>query len=486
MLTVPFFKDRRIIVSLISVVLAGSLGGCRIMHNPAPTPTMTVPTSYAGGQDSASIGDRPYRALFADPNLVALIDTALARNPDLRIALQRIEVARANYGITQGALLPQVDAVVSAGVDRYARYTLNGVGNFDTNLSENITGPNVIPNPTPDYFVGLRASWELDIWGKLRNQRRAAYTRVLASQEGRNLIITNLAADVARFYYTLLALDAELEIIRENEALQQRAVELVEVQKAAGRVTELAVQQFRAQLLNTRSLEGRVRQDIVRTENQLNALLGRYPQPITRGESIEKQQLPPIVAAGIPSQLVRRRPDIRQAERELEAANVDVAVAQAQFLPSLNLTPYAGLNAFRASVLVNPQSLALGVLGSLTAPVFNRRYLKGNLRVAEAQSREAYYGYQRAILTGVSEVVTSLKGLENFRNVADLQTQEVTVLRQAARTSDDLFGTGYATYLEVITAQRSVLDAELSLINTKQAQFLSLIDLYRALGGGWQ
>ncbi|CCH51256.1 RND efflux system, outer membrane lipoprotein, NodT family [Fibrisoma limi BUZ 3] len=456
------------------------------MHNPAPTPTMTVPTSYAGSQDSASIGDRPYRALFADPNLVALIDTALARNPDLRIALQRIEVARANFGITQGALLPQVDAVVSAGVDRYARYTLNGVGNFDTNLSENITGPNVIPNPTPDYFVGFRASWELDIWGKLRNQRRAAYTRVLASQEGRNLIITNLAADVARFYYTLLALDAELEIIRENEALQQRAVELVEVQKAAGRVTELAVQQFRAQLLNTRSLEGRVRQDIVRTENQLNALLGRYPQPITRGESLEKQQLPPVVAAGIPSQLVRRRPDIRQAERELEAANVDVAVAQAQFLPSLNLTPYAGLNAFRASVLVNPQSLALGVLGSLTAPVFNRRYLKGNLRAAEAQSREAYYGYQRAILTGVSEVVTSLKGLENFRNVADLQTQEVTVLRQAARTSDDLFGTGYATYLEVITAQRSVLDAELSLINTKQAQFLSLIDLYRALGGGWQ
>ncbi|WP_051040974.1 efflux transporter outer membrane subunit [Fibrisoma limi] len=470
----------------MSVVLAGSLGGCRIMHNPAPTPTMTVPTSYAGSQDSASIGDRPYRALFADPNLVALIDTALARNPDLRIALQRIEVARANFGITQGALLPQVDAVVSAGVDRYARYTLNGVGNFDTNLSENITGPNVIPNPTPDYFVGFRASWELDIWGKLRNQRRAAYTRVLASQEGRNLIITNLAADVARFYYTLLALDAELEIIRENEALQQRAVELVEVQKAAGRVTELAVQQFRAQLLNTRSLEGRVRQDIVRTENQLNALLGRYPQPITRGESLEKQQLPPVVAAGIPSQLVRRRPDIRQAERELEAANVDVAVAQAQFLPSLNLTPYAGLNAFRASVLVNPQSLALGVLGSLTAPVFNRRYLKGNLRAAEAQSREAYYGYQRAILTGVSEVVTSLKGLENFRNVADLQTQEVTVLRQAARTSDDLFGTGYATYLEVITAQRSVLDAELSLINTKQAQFLSLIDLYRALGGGWQ
>ena len=251
-------------------------------------------------------------------------------------------------------------------------------------------------------------------------------------------------------------------------------------------MTELAVQQFRAQLLNTRSREGRVRQQLIETENQLNVLLGRYPQSIARGSSIRTQPLPASVMAGIPAQLVRRRPDIRQAERELEAANVDVAVAQAEFLPSLNLTPYVGLNAFRPSVLLSPVSLAIGVLGSLAAPVFNRRLLKGNLAISQAQSREAYYAYQRAILTGVSEVVSNLKGLENYRDVADLQPQEVAVLRQAATTSDELFAANYATYLEVITAQRSVLDAELALINTKQAQFLSLVDLYRALGGGWQ
>ncbi len=486
-----FFRKYKGYIALIITGLLLSLSGCKIMHNPAPVPVLSMPVSYADSRetantDSASIANMPYRALFADPNLTALIDTALARNPDLRIALQRIEIARANYVIRQGALFPTVDAVATAGVDRFGRYTLNGVGNFDTNLSDNVRGPSRIPNPTPDLFLGFRASWEADIWGKLRNRRRAAFTRVLASEEGRNVVITSLIADIARLYFTLLALDGELEIISNNIELQQQAVELVMIQKAAGRVTELAVQQFRAQLLNTRSLEGGVRQQIIEAENQLNSLLGRYPHPIARGQSIRDQQLPASVVAGIPAQLVRRRPDIRQAERELEAANVDVAVAQADFLPSLNLTPYAGVNAFRPEVLLNPASIAAGVVGGLVAPVFNRRLLKGNLLISQAQSREAYYGYQRAILTGVSEVVSSLRGLENYRTVADIQTQEVAVLRQAADISDELFGTGYATYLEVITAQRSVLEAELSLINTKRTQFLSLVDLYRALGGGWE
>lgn len=482
---------RRLVAVCVLILTVNALSGCRIVHTPAPVTPVPTPTRFAGNQnagqsDSVSIANQPYRTLFTDTRLTALIDTALNRNPDLRIALQRIEVARANYNIRGGALLPSVDAVATAGVDRYGRYTLNGVGNFDTNLSENIRGQLLIPNPTPDFFVGFRASWEADIWGKLRNRRRAAYNRILASQEGRNMIVTNLIADIARLYYTLLALDGELEIIRDNIELQQQALELVEVQKAAGRVTELAVQQFRAQLLNTRSLEGGIRQQIVESENQINALMGRYPQPIPRGQSIRDQQLPASVAAGIPVQMVRRRPDIRQAERELEAANVDVAVAQAEFLPSLNLTPYVGLNAFRPSVLLNPASIAMGVLGSLAAPVFNRRLLKGNLAISQAQSREAYFAYQRAILTSVSEVVGSLRGLENYRSVSEIQTEEVAVLKQAASISNTLFGTGYATYLEVITAQRSVLEAELSLINTKRSQFLSLVDLYRALGGGWQ
>ncbi|QKZ14305.1 TolC family protein [Spirosoma sp. KUDC1026] len=492
-LTVSFTNHKVVFCLFLGVSVA--LSSCQVAKVPASSPAISVPDSYVdrvnangpnpGMTDSLGIGDLPYRTLFTDDRLVALIDTAVARNLDLKIAWQRIAVAQANYGISRGALLPQVDAVATTGVDRFGRYTLNGVGNFDTNLSDNVTGSSLIPNPTPDFFVGFRSNWEVDIWGKLQNRRNAAYKRVMASQEGRHLLLTTLISDVSRLYYTLLALDGELEIIRENVTLQQQAVELVEVQKAAGRVTELAVQQFRAQLLNTQSLAGGVQQQIVDTENQLNVLLGRYPRPVPRGVSIRDQQLPPTLLAGIPAQLLQRRPDIRQAERELDAANIDVAVARAEFLPSLNLSPYLGLNAFRPDVLLNPQSVAAGILGGLAAPVFNRRLLKGNLRISQAQSQEAYYTYQRTVLTGVSEVTTSLKGLENYRSVADLQTKEVAELRLAATTSDDLFGTGYATYLEVITAQRSILQAELNLMNTKRAQFLSLVDLYRALGGGW-
>ncbi|GAB3259495.1 TolC family protein [Larkinella harenae] len=462
------------------------LNSCRVAEPGRLPATTPIPTTFSGSTDSTSIGNLAWKDFFSDPNLANLIDTVLARNPDLQIATQRIEVARANFEYTRGALIPSVSAVASAGIDRFGRYTLNGVGNFDTNLSPNIDGNQRIPDATPEYFLGFRSNWEIDLWGKLRNRKKAAYVRFLASEKGRQLVVTSLIAEVARLYYSLLALDGELEIIRENLTLQQRASELVGVQKAAGRVTELAVQQFNAQLINTRSLEAQVQQQIVEAENQLNQLLGRFPQPISRTKTIIDEELPAQVSAGIPSQMLRRRPDIQQAELALQAANIDVDVARAEFLPSLNLTPYIGLNSFRASVLLDPASLALGVIGGLSAPVFNRRYLKSNYSLSIAQSREAFYEYRKTVLAGFSEVMTSLRGIENYRKVADLQTQEVAVLNQAATISDELFATGYANYLEVITAQRSVLTAELSLVNTKRAQFLALVDLYRSLGGGWQ
>ncbi|GAB3511461.1 TolC family protein [Spirosoma knui] len=444
-----------------------------------------MPVSFAGQTDSASIANQNWRTFFADPNLVQLIDTALAGNLDLRIATQRIEQARATFEYSRGFLAPQINAVASAGVDRYGRNTLNGVGNFDTNLSPNIRDDLRIPNPTPEFFLGARSTWEIDIWGKLRNRRKAAYLRFLASEKGRHAVITSLVSEVARYYYVLLALDGELEIIQENIDYQQNALNLVRIQKQAGRVTELAVQQFSAQLLNTQSRRGQIQQQIVEAENQLNRLIGRFPQPIQRGQSLEQRELPGQVIAGLPTQMLVRRPDIRQAELELQAANVDVDVVRAEFLPSLNLSAYAGLNSFRISTLANPASIAAGLLGGLSAPVFNRRFLKANYRGTVAQSREAFFRYSQTIQTSFSEVATSLRGVENYRQVAELQAQEVNVLRQAVTTSNDLFASGYASYLEVITAQRSVLEAELALINTKRAQFLSLTDLYRSLGGGW-
>ena len=481
---VPFIPKFMPTIAPLCVVGLLLLSGCQAPRTLVPLPSRPVPLSFGEQADSVGIANQTWRTFFDDENLVALIDTALAQNFDLRIATQRIEQAQTTFNYSQGFLAPQVNAVASAGLDRYGRNTLNGVGNFDTNLSPNIDGNRLIPNPTPDFFLGARSTWEVDIWGKLRNRRKAAYLRLLGSEKGRQAVVTGLVAEVARYYYSLLALDGELEIIQRNIDYQRNALELVRIQKQAGRVTELAVQQFAAQLLNTRSRQIQVRQQIIDAENGLNRLLGRYPQPILRGSSLQSRELPGAVLTGLPAQMIFRRPDIRQAELDLQAANVDVEVARAEFLPTLNLTGYMGLNAFRLGTLVNPASIAAGLLGGLSAPVFNRRFVRANYQGSVAQSREALYRYRQTIVTGFSEVTTSMRGVENYQQVAGLQTEEVRTLQLAVLTANDLFRSGYATYLEVITAQRSVLEAELALINTKRAQFLSLTYLYRELGGG--
>ncbi|MDJ1482125.1 TolC family protein [Cytophagaceae bacterium YF14B1] len=468
------------------ILLVLLLGSCKVSTVTTQHSSVKLPETFTGSSDTTSIGDIAWKDFFTDPLLIKLIDTALHNNPDLNIARQRIEFARASFQLGRGALLPSLNVIASAGVDKYGDYTMNGVGNYDTNLSGNIDGKKKIPNPTPDYFLGLRSSWEIDLWGKLRNQKKAAYNRFLASQKGRQAIVTALVAQVSQFYYDLLRLDNELEIIRKNIGLQEKAVETITAQKMGGRATELAVQQSTAQLLHTRSLEGRVQQEIVIIENQLNLLLGGFPQPIERSNPILQQTLTTVVKSGIPAHMLRHRPDIRQAELELEATKADVTAMRAAFLPSLTISPYAGFNSFNASVLFNPASIAYGILGGLTGPLFSRNLLKSNYKQSQAVNQEAFYTYYKTILNGYQEVVTSMKGIENLQKVYDYRKQEVDVLQNAVSTSNDLYVTGYASYLEVITAQRSVLEAELELATVKRDQFFSLIDLYRSLGGGWQ
>ncbi|WP_034257039.1 efflux transporter outer membrane subunit [Adhaeribacter aquaticus] len=478
--------NKYILNSLVSLILLSLVGACKVAPPVALPQTKQVPNSFGGATDSVSIGAISWKKFFTDPNLVNLIDTALQQNPDLQMAVQRIEMARANVMLSRGAFLPGIQGVASASVDRYGEYTMTGVGNYDTNKSPNINRDQRVTNPVQDYLVGLRSFWEVDLWGKLRNYKKAAYARFLASEKGRNLVQTALVANVASMYYELLALDNELEILDRNIELQQLAVELIQVQKAGGRATELAVQQFRAQLLNTRSLQAMKQQEIVAIENQLNSMLGRFPQPINRGLPLNQQVLPANLQVGIPVNLLSRRPDIQQAELELIAAKANVAAVRASFLPALTISPYIGFNAFKAPLLFDPASLAMGVLGGVTAPIFNQNILRSEYRRSAAGNREAFYGYQKALLTGYQEVLTSMRGIENYRRVADLKQQEVETLRSAVATSNDLFTAGYANYLEIITAQRGVLEAELVLTDTRKSIFLSSIDLYRALGGGWQ
>lgn len=460
--------------------------GCSSLKPQESPQAIKTETTFTGSTDSASIAQIKWRDFFGDPLLVALIDTTLQNNFDLKKAVQRIEMAQASLMYRQGALLPVINAEGSGGIRKFGEYTMDGIGNYDTNFSENIGPEKHIPKHLPDYFLGLRSSWELDIWGKLRKQKEAAVLRFFASEKGKQLITTSLVAQVGRLYYELLALDNELAIVRKNKELQGTAVETIKIQKDGGRANELAVRQFVAQHLNTQGLEVQKLQQIVEIENQLNALMGRFPQPIRRAGSIIDQQLPENSKVGVPSQLLRNRPDVQQAELELKAANADLNAARLAFLPTLTISAFTGFNAFAGSVFFNQGSLAYNLLGGLAAPVFNQKALKAGQRNSQAASLEALYSYNQAIVSGIQEVVTNLKKIENVEKTTTLKGQETLALQQAVSVSKDLFLAGYASYLEVITTQKSVLEAELELTSLKKDQFHTVIELYRSLGGGWQ
>ncbi len=469
---------------LLAILMA--VAGCKNYKAITIKSDMTLPQTYAGKTDTIGIAKLPIKQFFDDIYLVKLIDTALKANPDIQSALQRVEVAAANFKYNKSWLTPSVEFNATAGLERYGNYTMNGVGNYDTNLSSNIKGQQHIPNPTPDYFVGLKSSWEVDLWGKLINQKKSAYSRFLASRSGYQLVVTSLTAQIAIAYYQLLALDVEQDIIEKNIILQKNALDIIEIQKLGGRATELAVQQFNAQLLRTQGLKYSIDQQIAEAENQIRFLTGDFTKTINRDTSIYSLKLPGALKAGIPSQLLLNRPDIHQAELELVAMNADIKSARAAFLPSLTLSPYVGYNSFNASVLFNPVSAVYGLIGGVTAPIFNRARIKANYNRTLAEGKQALYNYQKTILNGYQEVMNGLTGIENYNNFYQLKLREVQALKNAVNVSNDLFLVGRATYLEVITAQRNVLDAELELANTKKNIFMNAVNLYRSLGGGWQ
>lgn len=463
------------------------MSACQVPKRALPQSDLSVPETYDGNHDSTNIGITRWETFFADDELNALITDALRNNPDLHIAIQRIEMAQAGILAAQGALLPSVGADVAAGGRKYGKYTMDGVGNWDTNFSPNIDSKQKIPTGfLPDYYLGLRSSWEVDLWGKLKLQRQAAYNRFVASEHGRNLIVTGLIAEIAREYYHLLTLDSELAIMRYNIDQQTKARETVENLKQAGRANELAVNQFEAQLLNTKGIAIKVSAEIVATENRLNNLVGRFPQPIHRGEPLRLRTFPKTIAAGIPAQMLNRRPDVLMARNELLAAHSELQAADLAFLPSLNISADVGLQAFKGGLIFNPGSLAYGLLGGLSMPVLNRKGLKANQKVREAETKEALLQYNKIVLSGFNEIHADLNRLNKLSELYHLKTQEVAQLRNAVLVSHDLFVVGAANYLELITAQNSVILAEMDLISIREQQFLALLQLYRSLGGGWQ
>lgn len=465
-------------------LLIGLTTGCKSLDTNLSIKTEALPEAFPEADtDTNSIAAMNWREYFKDELLLQLIDEGLANNLDLQMALQRIEMSRASAKFARQAMLPTAGAVAGGGVRRFGRYTMDGAGNISTEM----TPGRIVPVNLPDILLGFQAAWEVDLWGKLKNQKKAAAAQLLASVEGRNLITSNLVADIAGYYYELLALDNELNIIRQTIVKQQEALEVIKLQKEAGRANELAVQQFTAQLLATQAMEFETRQNVVLAENNINVLLGRFPRAIPRNAAELLTPVPENLIAGIPSQLLINRPDIRRAEFSLQATKFDLQAARAAFFPSFNITGSLGYNAFSPQFLfTTPASLAFTALGNLAAPLINRNELNMRFATAKASQLEAMYEYQYTIITAFSEVVTEMNQLQNLRQNLALKSRQAEILDQAVFTSRELYRSARAEYLEVLIAQQNALMADLELISLLRRQKASAVQLYKVLGGGWR
>jgi NodT family efflux transporter outer membrane factor (OMF) lipoprotein len=418
-----------------------------------------------------------------DPDLRTLIDSALSNNQELNIMLQEIAISKNEVRARKGEYLPFLDLAAGAGVEKAGEYTRNGA--VERNLP--IDKETAFPEPLPDLLVAAQLSWELDIWKKLRNSKQAAAMRYLGTVEGKNFMVTRLVAEIANSYFELLALDNQLEILRSNIEIQQDALSIVRLEKQAAKVTELAVRRFEAEVLKNRSMQYLIQQRIVEAENRINFLVGRYPQPVIRNSAAFAELTPDTMYAGLPAQLLANRPDVRQAELELAAAKLDVKSAKANFYPSVRLTAGVGLNAFDASHLIQtPQSMIYNALGELMVPLINRNAIKAVYANANARQVQAVYEYERTVLNAYVEVVNELSNIRNLRSSYDLREQQVEALSSSITISSNLFRSARADYMEVLLTQRDALESKFELVETRKQQMNAMVDMYKALGGGWR
>ena len=449
------------------------LAGCTVGPN-YHRPTVQTPTSFRDLSENpqaqaqaASYADLPWWQVFQDPQLQELIRTALKQNYDLQLATERITTARAQLAITRSSQFPQVQ----------------GNGNFSGGKESNFqTRYNFL-------ILSADAAFQLDFFGKLRRATEAARAQLLATEDARQVVILTLVSDVASDYFALLQLDLQLQITHDTVAAQESSVKLTNLRLDHGVATKLDVLQAQQTLDTANAQIPDLERQIAQEENAISILLGNYPQAVPRGRALVEQLLPPDVPPGMPSSLMERRPDIREAEQVLVAANAEIGVAKAQFFPQISLTGSGGGAFGRSSAFSGLMSSQLGIWSygaQVSQPIFTGGALRGNLKLAESQHKQALIAYQQAIQHAFGDVSDALIGYQKFHQVRVAEEQTVADLQESVRLSNMRYTGGTTTFLEVLDGQRSLFSAELTLAQARGAEYQSLVQLYRSLGGGWQ
>jgi NodT family efflux transporter outer membrane factor (OMF) lipoprotein len=462
------------------ILLAVFISACKVSKDVA-TPKPELPVAFrnsATTADSSSIADIQWKNFFTDATLQKLIDSAIARNYDMQIAVKNIEASQLLFKQVKWNYVPELNLNVTANTNRPSDNSVTGLS---------LTQYNIGTKHIEDYNANLGLTWEADIWGKIRNQSRSALAQYLQTNEAKKAIQTNIVAGVSQGYYNLLMLDAQLEIAQKNVKLNDSTLRIIRLQFDAGQVTQLAVQQAEAQQLSAAQLVPGFERDIAVQENAIKILTGALPDKVERTARLDEVTIPENLSAGVPSAIVSRRPDVKTAELALNVANANVGIAQANMYPSLTITANGGLNTFRASNWFTvPASLFGTVAGALTQPLLQHRQLKTQYKVALVDREKTVLQFRQSFLNAVGEVSDALVRIEKLKTQQAIIANRVSTLEKATNNANLLFSNGQATYLEVITAQSNVLQSELDLATVKNARLNAMSDLYRSLGGGWK
>jgi len=474
------YKMKNYITKIVMIaILITTIISCKVSKD-IETPKDAFPENFRNAsvsKDTASIADVEWKNFFTEKDIIELIDSAVARNNDLQIATKNIEIAQYRFTQSKWGNVPQVNLNVSASTSNPSDNSFTG-----KNLGQAL-GQNHID----DYSAGATLSWEADIWGKIRNQKKGAYAGYLQSEEVKKALQTTIVANVSKGYYNLLMLDAQLEIAKQNFKLNDSTTNIIKLKYDAGQVTTLAIQQSEAQKLVSAQLIPQLEQNIAIQENALSVLTGSFPNSKTRTTRLSLLEVKNNNAIGIPSSLVSRRPDVKSAELALKVANANVGITKADLYPALRITAQGGVNSFETSNWFNiPASLFGTVAGGLTQPLLNNKKVRTQYNIAVAEREKAVLSFRQSVLVAVSEVSDALVKVEKLQQQESFLKERVKTLQQAIKNANLLFKNGMAEYLEVLSAQSNLLQSELELADIKRQQLSANTELYRALGGGWR